>query len=66
MQWFNLSFNQWKENKPKMNGNYAELTREWKSGDKIEIELPLPIQKIKADSRIKYDKGRVALYVVVR
>lgn len=47
--------------KPKMNGNYAELTREWKSGDKIEIELPLPIQRIKADSRIKYDKGRVAL-----
>ncbi len=40
---------------------YAGITRLWKAGDKIELELPLEIQRIKADERIAADLGRVAL-----
>ena len=47
---------------PKIENGYAAITREWKVGDKIEIELPMEIQVIKADENIKADRGRVALH----
>jgi DUF1680 family protein len=40
---------------------YAAVTREWKTGDKIELELPMEIQVVKADEHIKADRGLVAL-----
>jgi DUF1680 family protein len=40
---------------------YAVLDREWKAGDKINLVLPMEIQRIKADERIAADVGRVAL-----
>ncbi|MCC2668639.1 MAG: hypothetical protein K0Q72_1110 [Armatimonadetes bacterium] len=40
---------------------YAVITRKWKAGDRIELELPLEPQRLHADSRIAADKGRVAL-----
>jgi hypothetical protein len=40
---------------------YAVITREWKAGDRIEMELPLEPQRIVADSRIKADVGMAAL-----
>ena len=46
---------------PKIENGYAAITREWKTGDKIELELPMEIQVIKADENIKADRGRVAL-----
>jgi DUF1680 family protein len=47
--------------KPVIEKGYAVVTREWKAGDKIELELPMEPQRIKADPRIKADVGRVAL-----
>jgi DUF1680 family protein len=46
---------------PKIVNGYAVITRRWKAGDKIEVELPMEIQKVTADERIEADRGRVAL-----
>jgi len=46
---------------PKIKRGYAVVTREWKAGDKIELELPLTPQRITADERIVADRDRVAL-----
>ena len=40
---------------------YLALRRAWQPGDRVELELPLPIQRIKADDRIAANRGRVAL-----
>jgi uncharacterized protein len=47
--------------KPRIVKGYAVITREWKTGDRVELELPLVPQRIKADERIEADRGRVAL-----
>jgi DUF1680 family protein len=46
---------------PTMDNGYAKVRREWKSGDSIELSLPMPVRRILADSRVKDDAGRVAL-----
>jgi DUF1680 family protein len=40
---------------------YAVVTREWHAGDRVELELPMRVQRVVADSRIKADAGLVAL-----
>ena len=35
----------------KLDNGYAVLTREWKDGDRIELELPMAPQRVKADER---------------
>jgi len=40
---------------------YAVITREWRAGDTIALELPMTAQRIKADERIEADRGHVAL-----
>ncbi len=47
--------------KPTLDKGYVVLTRKWKAGDKIEFELPMKVQRIKASEKIKADIGRVAL-----
>ena len=47
--------------KPRLEKGYAIITREWKAGDRIELELPMEPQRVKADSRIKADVDLVAL-----
>ena len=49
------------EVKPKIEKGYAVVTREWKAGDLIELELPMEPQRVAADSRIKADTGTVAI-----
>lgn len=39
---------------------YIAITRDWKKGDKIDLEIPMAIQKITADKQILADTGRVA------
>lgn len=46
---------------PAQHNGYAILTRRWKRGDQIELTIPLQVQRIKADSRIAGNVGRVAL-----
>jgi DUF1680 family protein len=46
---------------PTIHKGYAVVTREWKAGDRIELELPMEPQRVTADARIKADTGLVAL-----
>jgi len=46
---------------PKIENGYAVITREWKTGDKIDLVLPMEVQRIKADEHIAADRGSVAL-----
>jgi hypothetical protein len=40
---------------------YAALTRAWKSGDTIELNLPMPVRRVVANQQVAADRGRVAL-----
>jgi hypothetical protein len=40
---------------------YVTIDRVWKSGDTIEIEFPIEIRRVVADTRVKEDRGRVAI-----
>jgi hypothetical protein len=46
---------------PAIDKGYAVVERLWRPGDKVELELPMPVQRIKADPRVAADVGRVAL-----
>ena len=46
---------------PKIVNGYAVIRRTWKKGDRIDLELPMQVQKVTADERIAADRGKVAL-----
>lgn len=46
---------------PTMENGYAVLTRSWKAGDRIELVLPMPVQRVKCDEKVQANLGRVAL-----
>ena len=45
----------------KLSNGYAIIKRKWKSGDKITLELPMEIRKVKADDRVEADRGKIAI-----
>jgi len=47
--------------KPKIERGYAVITRQWKAGDRINVEFPMEPQRLTADQRIMADKGQTAL-----
>jgi DUF1680 family protein len=46
---------------PQVLNGYVKINRLWKAGDKVDIILPMEVQTITADERIKSSKGKVAL-----
>jgi uncharacterized protein len=40
---------------------YVNLTRTWKPGDTIELNLPMPVRRVVANTQVAADRGRVAL-----
>jgi hypothetical protein len=40
---------------------YATLDREWKAGDVIDLNLPMPVRRVVANAQVAADRGRVAL-----
>ena len=46
---------------PEIKNGYAVIRRTWKKGDKIDLVLPMEVQKITADDKIVADRGKVAL-----
>jgi len=47
-------------NAPLENG-YAVIDRQWKKGDMILLELPMPVRLVKANPRVSADLGKVAI-----
>jgi DUF1680 family protein len=45
----------------KADRGYIAITRVWKKGDRIALDIPMKIQQITADERIEADKDRMAL-----
>jgi hypothetical protein len=43
------------------NDGYALIRRRWKPGDKIEIDIPMPVRKVIADDRINDDRDKMAV-----
>jgi len=46
---------------PVVHKGYAVITREWRRGDRIELELPMEPQRVVANERIAADVGLAAL-----
>ena len=40
---------------------YVTITREWQAGDRIVLDLPMPVRRIVAHERVEADRGRVAI-----
>ena len=40
---------------------YARLRRDWKDGDAVQLELPMPVRRVVANEAVAEDRGRVAL-----
>jgi DUF1680 family protein len=38
---------------------YASLNRKWKKGDKVELNIPMPVRKVVANKNVKEDTGKV-------
>jgi len=47
--------------RPRVERGYAVFTRRWQEGDRIELELPLEVQRVTADHRIEATRNKVAL-----
>ena len=45
----------------KIEEGYAILSRTWHKGDRITMNLPMPVEKVEADSRLTDDRGKVAI-----
>lgn len=46
---------------PPMEKGYAVLRRAWKSGDVVELTLPLPVRRVLCHEAVEGNRGRVAL-----
>lgn len=45
---------------PRIEKGYAVVTREWRAGDTIELEIPMQAQRVVADERVRADLGDYA------
>jgi len=46
---------------PVIEAGYAVIRREWRAGDKVDLILPLEVQRVKTVPQVKANLGRVAL-----
>jgi hypothetical protein len=47
--------------KIELDHGYATLQRTWKKGDVIDLDLPMPVRRVVANSEVAADRGRVAI-----
>jgi len=40
---------------------YAKIDRKWQKGDKIELSLPMPVERVYSHPKVRMNTGRVAL-----
>lgn len=46
---------------PPVEKGYLVLSRKWKTGDRVELNLPMPIERIAANPQVKENVGQLAL-----
>ncbi len=44
-----------------LHDGYSGVRRTWKKGDVIELDLPMPVRKIKGHEKVEADRGKIAL-----
>jgi DUF1680 family protein len=49
------------DTKAKMADGYAAITRDWKPGDIVTVDLPMETQRILCNDKVEANRGRVAL-----
>ena len=42
-------------------GTYHRIQRKWKNGDRVEMELPMPVRFMTANPKVQDDRGKVAV-----
>jgi len=40
---------------------YIVIDREWKKGDKVSLQIDMPVRRVQANDAVKYDKGLLAM-----
>ena len=40
---------------------YAVIDRAWQAGDKVTLDLPMPVRRVVANEQVEADRGRIAL-----
>ncbi len=44
-----------------MENGFAKLRRKWKKGDRIELNLPMPIRRVQSHENVQDNQGKIAL-----
>lgn len=58
---YSLQVNSKKIKTPVTEKGYARIKRDWKPGDKINLDLSMPVELVAADPRVKADIGKRAI-----
>lgn len=45
----------------KIENGFVSVSRDWKKGDAIDLNLPMPVRRVLAHDQVEADRGRVAL-----
>ncbi len=45
----------------RMERGYARIERKWAKGDKVQLHLPMPVHRVKANAQVQEDRDMVAL-----
>ena len=46
---------------PSIKDGYWPIRRTWKKGDVVEMDLPMPVRRVRANAAVEADRGRLAL-----
>jgi DUF1680 family protein len=57
----NLTVNSRSLANPELKSGYHRIRRTWKKGDAVELNLPMPVRRVRAHAAVEADRGRAAL-----
>ena len=40
---------------------YVTISRAWQAGDRVEVDFPMPVKRIRANAKVEADRGRLAV-----